>query len=1039
MLAVFGAFLLVSAAAAAQDTQPAGDTKKSEAAPVAAAPPADASTAAKPGATLPVTAPDTSAASTNQDKGSDEIQLSLQGANVDMVVQWLAQTTGKTVIKHPRVQCQLTITSSKKLSKREAIDLVYRALSLEGFTATESSSAILITPEGSEPKMSPELISATRKDIPEGRQRLVKFFPVQHMSPTEMKEKIRGVSSDKGTIEADERANQLVVTDYNENLKLMADLIREFDVTDSDAALRIFPLKFADAEEVGTVIGLILNVTAPGGAITKPSSSSGESSPPPMSMPGPMGMPGPMQGGGRQSSGGGSSPSAGIGSTVSAPQVRLWPDRTANRLIVSAPKSKLVEVERLLEILDTDQPQDVSVRSIGLKNVTATDLVRELAPIYQKIGGKSRKDSVEIAANDRSNSLIILSSEANFRAVEKLVQSFDTEDAQEKVVQTFMLKNADAQDVAKQLQDLGRDQDSSSRYGYYYFMSSGGQDKSHKKLSVVADRRRNSLVIQAPPSQMPSIEKMVKELDEPIGDDSLAPKIYHLKYVSAVDIEDVLNELFLKKTQQRPYYYYYDEEPATQTDRDVGRLYGKVRITSEPYSNTLIITSNSKESLAAVEDVLKQLDSPSDAGESTLRIGLRFAKASTLANSINILFAKNGSPPVRQNAPQGQPQQQPQQQQQQNSNTSQPGFDLEKEAQEEGYFPWLGGPPDNPRSTDGRSSSRPVSDLVGRVRAVADQRGNALLISANVQYFPQVLKLIEELDAQTEQVIIEARLVEVSADFLDKLGVRWSPDGNQVFTTDDFDNSFLGHVSAGYQKGFGGTTVVNSPASTLGQSLTTLRSGVLQSTINMDFLVQFLRRTTDAKVLAEPQLNIRDNETGRLFVGQQVPIPDYNQVSTVGSQSTSFKYKDVGVVLEVTPHINSSGDVELRIHTESSTVVPGVTVLGGAVFDTRNFRTDLTAKNGQTLVLGGIIQKQFSDTLRKTPILGDIPGLGWAFKKKDKSSHDVELMVFLRPKISHNAEQDKQLLNDVYNRAPSVKEWDEEGQRLPQTVKPGHK
>jgi general secretion pathway protein D len=207
----------------------------------------------------------------------------------------------------------------------------------------------------------------------------------------------------------------------------------------------------------------------------------------------------------------------------------------------------------------------------------------------------------------------------------------------------------------------------------------------------------------------------------------------------------------------------------------------------------------------------------------------------------------------------------------------------------------------------------------------------------------------------------------------------------------------------------------------------------------MDFLVQFLRRTTDAKVLAEPQLNIRDNETGRLFVGQQVPIPDYNQVSTVGSQSTSFKYKDVGVVLEVTPHINSSGDVELRIHTESSTVVPGVTVLGGAVFDTRNFRTDLTAKNGQTLVLGGIIQKQFSDTLRKTPILGDIPGLGWAFKKKDKSSHDVELMVFLRPKISHNAEQDKQLLNDVYNRAPSVKEWDEEGQRLPQTVKPGHK
>ena len=97
---------------------------------------------------------------------------------------------------------------------------------------------------------------------------------------------------------------------------------------------------------------------------------------------------------------------------------------------------------------------------------------------------------------------------------------------------------------------------------------------------------------------------------------------------------------------------------------------------------------------------------------------------------------------------------------------------------------------------------RPVSDLVGRVRAVADQRSNALLISANVHFFPASLKLIEELDAQTEQVLIEARLVEVSADFLDKLGVRWSPDGSQVFTADDYDNSILGHANGRLPNGF---------------------------------------------------------------------------------------------------------------------------------------------------------------------------------------------------------------------------------------------
>src|SRR2546422_10977335 len=112
---------------------------------------------------------------------------------------------------------------------------------------------------------------------------------------------------------------------------------------------------------------------------------------------------------------------------------------------------------------------------------------------------------------------------------------------------------------------------------------------------------------------MEGIAKMIEALDEPVSDDSLAPKIYTLKYVSAADMEDILNELFLKKQQMRPYWYYYDESPESTPDRDVGRLYGKVRITSEPHSNTLIVTANSKENLAAVEEDLQQLDSPSEA------------------------------------------------------------------------------------------------------------------------------------------------------------------------------------------------------------------------------------------------------------------------------------------------------------------------------------------------------------------------------------------------------------------------------------------
>ncbi len=980
---------------------------------------------------------DKGAAQTNQDSQTktnkapttDEIQVSFQGANIDMIVQWLAQTTGKSVVKHPQVQCQMTIMSSKKVSTREAINLVYRALALEGFVAVESSNSILIVPEGKEPKLNPELLEPSRKDIPEGRQRLVKFFPLAHIQAAELREKVRGVLSDKGTIDTDERANQIIVTDYNENLRLLAELIKEFDVPASGLVVEIYVLKYAEAEELGTLLTQILNAqSGGGGAPAKPSRPSGGSSPSPS--PGPMPPGGPPPGSGSPSSSD-SGPSASGGSQAATQQVRLWPDKIANRLIISAPKSKLPEVLRLLDVLDTDKPRDVALRVIPLKNVNAADLAKEIAPLYQKAGGRSPRETVEVAANDRSNALIVLSSEANFKAIETLVTALDTEDAMEKVTRTFPLKNADAQDVAKQLQDLNRDQDSSSRYPYFFF-SSSSPSKGLKKMSVVADRRRNCLIVQAPPAQMEGIEKMIQELDEPVSDDSLAPRIFMLKYVSAVDIEDVLNELFLKKTQVRSYWDYY-ENPEGTADRDVGRLYGKVRITSEPYANAIIVTANSKENLAVVEEVLKQLDQPSEAGESTLRITLRFAKAFTVANSVNILFAKNGSPPLRAvNQPQ-QPNA-PANPQQALRTASRAGFELEQVAKEDGYYPWLGGQPDNTRTAEGRLALRTSGDLVGRVRAVADERSNALLVSANVHFMPQVLKLIGELDEPTDQVLIEARLIEVASDFLDKLGVRWSPDGSQVFTAEDYDNSILGSATARYLQGFGGLSSVNTPTpngpltggGSMAQTLTTLRSGILDSAVHMDFLIQFLRKTTDARILAEPQLNIRDNETGRLFVGQQVPILTASQNSGSIGLSQNFEYKDVGVILEVTPHINNAGDVELKIHTESSVVVPGVTVLDGAVFNTRNFRTDVTAKNGQTLVLGGIIQRQVSEILHKTPILGDIPGLKWLVNKKDSTSRDVELMVFLRPKVTRTPQDTKELMDEIYNKAPNVKKWKDE-------------
>src|SRR3569833_2738024 len=236
----------------------------------------------------------------------DDVQLSFQGANIDMVVQWLAQTTGKTVVKHPQVQCQLTITSSKKVSQREAIYIVYRALAMEGYTVVETSKSILIVPEGKEPRLTPELLEPDRKEIPEGRQRFTKVFSLTHVPAASLKEKIQTALSDKATVSIDDHANQIVISDFNDNLRVVGELIAA---------------------------------------------------------------------------------------------------------------------------LDTDRPQDVAVRVLALKHMSATDLAKELAPLYQKMNGKGPGSSIDVAADDRSNSLIILSSESDYNALEGIIQALDTTDA----------------------------------------------------------------------------------------------------------------------------------------------------------------------------------------------------------------------------------------------------------------------------------------------------------------------------------------------------------------------------------------------------------------------------------------------------------------------------------------------------------------------------------------------------------------------------------------------------------------------------------
>jgi general secretion pathway protein D len=720
-------------------------------------------------------------------------------------------------------------------------------------------------------------------------------------------------------------------------------------------------------------------------------------------------------------------------------------DDADNELIITDFNDNLRVAGDLIAALDANRPEDVTIRVLPLKHMSATELAKELAPIYQKITGNNSQEVIDVAADDRSNSLLILSSSSTFATLENIITALDTEGAQDKIIKTFTLKNADAEDVAKQLQTLTQGQQNNNNPFFFFFGDS--PPANPKAINIVADHRRNAVIVQAPPLEMDSIANIIGDLDSPVSDESLAPLIYHLKYANASDVEDVLNDLFVQRQANRSYFDYFFGGNNQSDNQSAGRLYGKVRISSDPFSNTIIVSADSQEDLQALENVIQQLDEPSEEGESTLHVGLKYARAANVANDLNILFAEQGSPPFGSQTPQNQQNNNnnnnnPQNQQQNGSDPLESSFNLAAETTVQPYYPWLGGQSDNQNGFGGSSrnnSPLTVSDLVGRVRAVADEGNNAVIISANLHFFPEIMKLLSQMDAPTEQVMIEARIVEVSSDYLKQLGVQFSPNGS-VFTANDYDNSILVSANAAYQQGFGGKSTVNTPPlpytpssatppASLAQMLTELRSGVIANNISMDFLIQFLHETTDATVLGDPQITVNDNVMGRLFVGSEVPVPESSVFSSVGSQNTSITYKDVGIVLEVTPHINDDGDVQLAIHAESSSIVPGQVVLGGDVFSTRNFRTDLTAKTGETLVMGGIIQRTQSSTLRKTPILGDIPVLKWLVNKKDTDNQNDELLVFLRPHVIKTTGDAKKLLHEINQRNPAMKEW--QGEQVP--------
>jgi len=266
---------------------------------------------------------------------------------------------------------------------------------------------------------------------------------------------------------------------------------------------------------------------------------------------------------------------------------------------------------------------------------------------------------------------------------------------------------------------------------------------------------------------------------------------------------------------------------------------------------------------------------------------------------------------------------------------------------------------------------------------IADQRTNTLIIKGTPEAIRRMEKLIEELDRPTKQVYIQAEIVEVSATDGKELGVEW------LWKNANF-KSFQGKVGSDFGLNFGENSESSEPSVPFPAG-SGLGIGILNTDVQA--VLHALNETNKVNLLSRPRVVTMDNQESVIEVGDQIPFKKLNQFGV-----TSFEFKDATVQLIVKPHIIDSEFILLEVAPKAD-FQNGFTPDGTPIISTRKASTKVKVRNGETIVIGGLIRDSLIKNQQKVPILGDIPLLGWLFKSTKSTKVKTELIIFITPVI----------------------------------------
>ncbi|MCY3019325.1 MAG: type II secretion system secretin GspD [Planctomycetota bacterium] len=415
---------------------------------------------------------------------------------------------------------------------------------------------------------------------------------------------------------------------------------------------------------------------------------------------------------------------------------------------------------------------------------------------------------------------------------------------------------------------------------------------------------------------------------------------------------------------------------AGAAQQEQGQRIRKVTASADDRTNAVVVSAN-PETMKIIAQVIKDLDSNPSEDQAVFVYKCKNAQATNLEAVLNAIFGVQGGSLSRSATTQRTSTGVGTNVQRGASSSRLPGSSVSGG----GTFAQPSSATQGQFSRGGSAGNLPAGlqsgDLTGQVYVVADTDSNSLIVLTGSRNFEKVKAILADLDKPVPQVLIKVLIAEVTHDKNDDLGVDIS-----VLT-----------------KG-----TMKSLVTDLGVAGAT--GGLITKVVEKDLTatLRALEGVGKLDILSRPYIMASDNQLSSITVGQEVPFIISSRTTDTGQTINTIEYQDIGIILNVTAHINAEGlvimDVAPEVSSLTGTTVPISENVSAPVFAKRSAQSRVGVRDGQTVVIGGLMEDRKTENVKGVPGLSRIPGLGALFRRKTTDTSKTELLIFLTPHVA---------------------------------------